>query len=269
MRPPAAGLAAAGALIRTGTFTWSDALQALEEGATEDFDASWLPDQEQRTLAIVLRVSVDALTEEARECFLACAAFREDADIPEAALLRVWSGIVPNQPRAKLVAAELANRSLLTRDEQRRYRIHDLYLDYLHHAAAPLPARHACLIERYRAACPSGWESCPDDGYIVRHLPWHLQQAERQEELRALLFHLPWLRHELDCADVNALIADCALLPDDPEAPTIAAALTLSAHLLTREKGQLPAQLGSRLVPTHGPTITISVENFCKWVKEY
>src|SRR5208283_4560636 len=125
-------LAAAGALVRTRTFSWSDALLALEEGADDGFDTSWLPDPEQRTLAVVLRVSVDALSPEHKACFLACAAFREDVDIPEAALLMAWSGTVPNDRRARLVAAKLVNRSLLDCDQQRRYRIHDLYFDYLH-----------------------------------------------------------------------------------------------------------------------------------------
>ena len=248
-------LAAVGALIRTGTFGWSEALQALEQGDTDLFDVSWLPDPEHRTLAVVLHVSVVVLPEDAKECFLACAPFQEDVAIPEAALLRIWSGIVPSEMRAKLIAAELTARSLVTRDEQRRYRIHDLYFDYLHHAAAPLSVRHDYLVERYRLTCRSGWEFCADDGYIVHHLPWHLQQANLQEQLRGLLFCLPWLVHRLNCTNINALIADCALLQDDSEAAALASALTLSAHLLARSPLQLAGQLGSRLAKTHGPTI--------------
>ncbi len=108
-------LAAAGALIRRGTYSWSDALQALEEGATEEFDTSWLRDPEQRNIAVVLRISVEELPSEAKACFLACAAFRDDADIPEAALLRLWSGIASNGRLAKLVIEELEGRSLLMR----------------------------------------------------------------------------------------------------------------------------------------------------------
>ena len=248
-------LAAAGALIRTGTFTWIDAAQALEEGATEDFDVFWLPDPQQRSVAAVLRVSVERLSPEAKACFLACAVFREDVEIPEDALLRLWSGITANQRRAKLMATDLEGRSLLTRDEQHRYRIHDLYVDFLRHAAAPLAARHADLVMRYRNVCPSGWDSCPDDGYILRHLPWHLREAQQAAELRDLLFRFPWLRHKLAYTDIDAVIADYALLPNDREAATLAAALTLSAHLLAREPNQLAHQLHGRLVPAHGPMI--------------
>ena len=204
---------------------------------------------------MVLRISVERLPDEVKACFLACAAFRDDVDIPEAALLRLWSGIVANQRLAKRVAEELAGRALLIRDERRRYRIHDLYSDYLRHAGGPLAARHADLVARYRSACPSGWDVCPDDGYIIRHLPWHLRQAEQAEELRNLIFQFPWLRYKLNKTDINAVIADYELPPDDPEVATLRAALTLSAHVLVREPSQLACQLHGRLVPAHGPTI--------------
>jgi hypothetical protein len=71
--------------------------------------------------------------------------------------------------------AKLEGRSLLLREEQRHYRIHDLYVDLLHHLAAPFPVRHAKPVERYRVGCACDWESCPDDAYILRYLRWHLQ----------------------------------------------------------------------------------------------
>jgi hypothetical protein len=248
-------LAAAGALIQTGTYSWSETLQALEVGATEEFDTSWLPDAQQQTLAVVLRVSVDSLPAEARECFLACAAFREDADIPEAALACLWSDIISNQRLAKRMCDELESRSLLIRDTQHRYRIHDLYVAFLHHAAKPLPARHAKLIQRYREACSARWDACPDDDYILKNLPWHLQQARQLEELRGLLFHFPWIAHKLIHTNADALIRDYDLLHDDQEAAVLAAAIGLSAHVLAREPRQLARQLQGRLVPAHGAMI--------------
>jgi WD40 repeat protein len=154
------------------------------------------------------------------------------------------------------MATDLEGRSLLIHDEQRRYRIHDLYLDYLRHAAAPLAARHAEFVARYRSDCASSWDTCPDDGYILRHLPWHLREAEHAAELRDLLFQSSWLRHKLAHTDINAVVADYGLLPDDAEAATLAAALTLSAHVLAREPNYLGQQLLSRLAPAHGPTIS-------------
>ena len=265
-------LTAVGALIRTGAFTWIDAVQALEEGATEEFDTSWLPDPEQRSVAVVLRVSVERLPPEAKACFLACAVFREDVAIPEASLLRLWSGIVPNQRRAKLMAMDLEGWSLLIRDEQHRYRIHDLYMDFLRQAGAPLAARQADFVARYRSDCPSGWGTCPDDGYILRHLPWHLREAEQAAELPALLFDSIWLDRKLAHSDINAVIADYMLLPNDPEAAALAAALTLSANVLVREPNRFGQQLFSRLIPAHGPTISrllIELGSLCRIAPEW
>jgi hypothetical protein len=60
-------LAAISALIRTKTYTWLETLEALEEGATDELDTSWLPDPEQSTLAVVLRMSVETLTPTVRD----------------------------------------------------------------------------------------------------------------------------------------------------------------------------------------------------------
>jgi WD40 repeat protein len=249
-------LAAVGALMRRGTFDWTDALTALRERALGHLDTSWLPDPEQRSLAVVLKLSVDALGEDVRTCFLDCAAFREGVDIPEKALLRLWSDRVADELGRKRFAQELVDRSLMRRDEQRRYRIHDLYVDYLRHATAPLIDRHRHLIEHYRSALPGGLANCPDDGYCVQHIAWHLREADESAELRLLLFDLVWIRRKLNTAGVHALLEDYELLVEDREASQLAAALTLSAHVLGPNPDHLEVQLRGRLVGEDGPAIT-------------
>ena len=247
-------LAAVGALIRQGTYRWSDALAALREGAVDELDTGWLPDPEQRNLAVVLKLSVDALAEDVRDCLLDCAAFREDADIPEAALLRLWSPRLPER-RGRLVAQELVDRSLMQRDEQRRYRIHDLHMDYLRHLGVPLVPRHRSLIDRYRDASGAGWAGCPDDGYCVQHIAWHLREAEQAAELRPLLFDPGWIRRKLAVAGLHALLDDYGLLADDAETSRLAAALTLSGHVLGADPERLVTQLRGRLLEEDGPAI--------------
>jgi WD40 repeat protein len=249
-------LAATGAMIRAGTFSWSDALRGLEEGASEEIDTSWLPDPEQRTLAVVLRTSVDHLQPMHRDCFLACAAFHRGVDIPERALLTVWSRVVPNERVGKTVADELVSRSLMNRDENRRYRIHDLYFDFLRHTATPIGSYHAKLIDCYRATCRNGWESCPDDGYIFHYLLWHLCEGGQINELRQLLFSFEWLIKKIRVAGVDRLISDYALLPDDREVSHVAAAISLSAHVLGAEPSHLGAQLTGRLSRGDGQSIS-------------
>ncbi|MBV9375428.1 MAG: hypothetical protein JO320_10290 [Alphaproteobacteria bacterium] len=248
-------LAAVGALIRRGAYAWTDAVAALREAELEELDTSWLPDPEQRSVAVVLKMSIDALSEAARACFFDCAAFREDVDVPEAVLLQLWSGNGLPERRRKLFAQELVDRSLMRRDEQRRYRIHDLYMDYLHHAAAPLADRHRNLIERYRTACRDGWATCPDDGYCLQHMPWHLLEANEKTELHSLLFDPVWLQRKLKALGVNALIGDYRLVSEDHEAGLLASAITMSAHVLGANPDHLEAQLLGRLAEQDGATI--------------
>jgi hypothetical protein len=244
-----------GALIRRGAYAWKDAAAALQEAELEELDTSWLPDPEHRSVAVVLKLSIDALSEAVRACFFDCAVFREDVDVPEAALLQLWSGNGLTERRRKLFAQELVDRSLMRRDEQRRYRIHDLYMDYLHHAAAPLADRHRNLIERYRIACPDGWATCPDDGYCLQHIPWHLLEANKKAELHSLLFDPVWLRRKLKALGVNALIGDYRLVSEYREAGLLASAITMSAHVLGPNPDHLEAQLLGRLAEQDGPTV--------------
>ncbi len=247
-------LAAAGGMIRDPG-DWADVLAALEAGDAEVFDTSWLPDQEQRNLAVVLRVSIDRLPTEAKTCFLACAAFREDVNIPEATLIRLWSSVARASFHAKRIADELERRSLLIRDDRSRYRIHDLYVDYLRHAAAPLAQRHAQLVDRYREVCGEDWANCPDDHYILQHLPWHLQQAGLADELRNILFDFSWMIHKLCHTNINALIDDYRTIIDFQEAKIIADALILSSHVLSNSPEELAKQLHGRLFASQGPMI--------------
>jgi WD40 repeat protein len=248
-------LAAVGALIRSNVYTWSDALAALKEAALEEFE-----DQHDRTLTAVLKLSVDALPDDARAAFFDCAAFHEDVAIPEATLLRLWSDRTPERA-AKRLAQQLVERCLINRDDQAaadgrpRYRIHDLYMDYLHSAAAPLPARHQHVIERYGAVCPNGWSDGPDDGYFIQHLPWHLREAGEVKTLRSLLFDASWLRRKLSIAGVLALISDYRLIECDPEIIQLGAALELSIHALRRYPEELKTQLCGRLIPEDGSSI--------------
>jgi WD40 repeat protein len=253
-------LAAVGALIRSKTYTWTDTLAALREAALEELDTDWLPDPEQRSLAIVLKLSVDALTVDVRACFLDCAAFREDVDIPEATLARLWSSRVAHERAAKRVVQDLVDRSLMrpnegSADGRLHYRIHDLYMDYLHYAARPLRDRHRFLIERYGEGCQRSWVDGPNDGYFVQQLPWHFHEVGEHQVLRSLLFDFFWLRRKLAIAGIWALINDFELLRDDREVSYLSATLGLSAHVLGPHPEQLTTQLRARLVEEDGPTI--------------
>jgi WD40 repeat protein len=247
-------IAAAGAMVHKDAFTWAQVLAALAKRRADLLGAG----SAEPSVEAVLRLSLDALSPPARSCFSACSAFREATEIPEAALLRLWSDVYPDELDAVAQANELVERSLWQRikeSESRAYVIHDLYLDILRKDAAPLANRHAHLLERYRASCPAGWHTAKHDGYILTNLAWNMRGAGHVEELRGLLFDFRWLRHKLLQTDLNALIADFDHLQNDREARTLARTLSVSAHSIGPDPEQLAIQLHARLVAAHGPTI--------------
>ena len=128
-------------------------------------------------------------------------------------------------------------------------------MDYLHHIATPLAARHRHLIDRYQISCPDGWATCPDDGYCVQQLAWHLREAHQIAQLRSLLFDPNWIRRKLAIAGLNSLLDDYKLLAGDPEARQLAAALTLSSHMIGPSPERVGAQLCGRLIGDDGPAI--------------
>ena len=60
----------------------------------------------------------------------------------------------------------LRDRSLLTltTNDKERIELHDLIHDYLRLATPDPRPLHAALLTAYRARCPDGWPSGPDDG---------------------------------------------------------------------------------------------------------
>ena len=92
----------------------------------------------------------------------------------------------------------------------------------------------------------AAWVGVVDD-YLIDWLPYHLVGAGRGEECRDLLFDLAWLRRKLAARDVHALIADTAHCAGDAEVERLGRTLRMSAHVLSRDKRQLSAQLLGRL----------------------
>jgi WD40 repeat protein len=248
-------LAAVGALIRRGTFTWADALTTLQEADLDHLDTSWLPDPEQRSLAIVVKISFDSLSSDAHACVFSCAALREDVDLPESLLLKLWTGTIASVRQGKLIAQELVDCSLLSRDEAHNYRIHDLYMDYLRHAAGPLKERHRRFIELLVGSLTMSTADCPDDGYCLQYVPWHLREAGELGMLRSLLFDPNWLRRKVKSVGVNAVISDYGLADQDDEVRRIRRAFIRSGKILSTYPEHMDAQLCGRLKSDDGPHI--------------
>ncbi|MEJ2212397.1 MAG: hypothetical protein P8129_25695 [Anaerolineae bacterium] len=123
-----------------------------------------------------------------REAFARLGILHEEAVIQPATAAVLWSltEIEAGKRLQRLQGAELVQPI-----DDEGYR-----LDNTTHEGAkqilaermPLPEAHAHLLEGYRAQTQGGlWHTLPDDGYIYRHLTWHMAQAGWEGEIHALL----------------------------------------------------------------------------------
>ena len=231
-------LALAGARVAGGA-RWEEVIAALEHGRLEFLDHPY------RSVFGSLRLSTDALPAAERARYFELAVFPEDALIPAAAISTLWRHTGRMEPEASRdLLLRLHRRALLSRSEDgEQVSFHDLQYDFLRLNIASLVEAHAALVDAYRAAASAGWASGPDDGYFFQHLPHHLAEADRRDELKALLCDYAWLAAKLAATDVNAVLADYDFVAGDPDLTLIGQALRLSIPALARDPSQLPAQL--------------------------
>lgn len=245
-------LALSAAQIRDGG-SWTDLVEALQAA-----DLTYL-DHPHGSIMKSLKVSVDALSSEEVRHYLALAAFPADEAIPEAAVLTLWghaNGASERTLRKLLTTFE--RKALLRFDGEpphRKVSLHDLQHDYVRAAVTDLPRVHAELLDAYRALCRDGWASGPNDGYFFQHLASHLIEAQQHDALRTLLCDFTWLQAKLTATDINAVLADYDLRPDDAELRLVQGALRLSAHVIARDPAQLRSQLYARLLTSPEPRL--------------
>ena len=247
-------LALAGATLADAPqdeFLWHDVLKALAE-ADHDQLSREINYPYAHALAAI-QASVDSLPRDDRTAYLQLAIFPEDTPIPLAPLEKLWvtAGLMLRN-RVKL----FVDRTLARRQDDGSILLHDLQGDFVRKRCLDIRATHEALLRSY---CPSegtAWADIADDGYILDWLPYHLAGAGRGEELRDLLFDLGWLRRKLAARNVQGLISDAALCADDGEVHRLGRALRMSAHVLSREDRQLPAQLLGRLREEEGHRTT-------------
>ena len=120
-------------------------------------------------------------TEDERARFSELAIFPEDVDVPLAVVETLWSRTAGfDEFETEALCTRLYDQSLLLSLDlaTRRIRLHDVIRGYLQaEQKERLPALHAELVEAYRARCPDGWHTGPDDGYFFQHLPYHLRRS--------------------------------------------------------------------------------------------
>jgi predicted ATPase len=174
-QPLAAALASVNAGLDRRGLTIFDARDPVERG-----DA----------VARTLSVSLELFTDDERARFSELAIFPEDVDLPLAAVETLWSRTAGfDEFETEALCTRLYDQSLLLGLDfaTHRIRLHDVIRGYLQAGQEErLPALHTEVVEAYRARCPGGWHTGPDDGYFFQYLPWHLREAGQAEELREL-----------------------------------------------------------------------------------
>jgi WD40 repeat protein len=234
-----------GALARDEV-PWNDLLEALKDASLKFLD------HPQGSVMRSMKVSVERLTPEERDCYLKLAVFPPDEAVPEATILTLWCYKARLKERdARRIISALSRKALLKRSEtagRSVIELHDLQHDYLRNVRSDLQGLHRLILDAYKNKTSQGrWHTGPDDGYFFQHLAYHLCHAGRHDCLKALLIDFDWMQARIRSTDVTGLIHDYDFVSSQDEIRDVQGAIRLSAHVLLSDPGQLPSQLMGRL----------------------
>ncbi len=159
------------------------------------------------SLTASLNLSVQRLPKDTREKFIWLGVLSEDVNITQTMATTLWD--MNSEQDAEDELGYLQSKALLISgvplaSGTPTYRLHDLFHDLARNllTAPPnpedegdlpglgitLPDAHATFLEKYRNLTNKNlWHTLPDDGYIHQHLVWHLEKAEKVEEIHQLL----------------------------------------------------------------------------------
>ncbi|WP_268768195.1 NB-ARC domain-containing protein [Mastigocoleus testarum] len=158
------------------------------------------------SLRASLNLSVQQLSDETRSNFIWLGVLPEDVSITPKMTATLWD--MDDERDAADELGYLHSKSLLLSgvplpDKTPTYRLHDLFHDLacnlltapqnpkrkgnLAGLGITLPQAHATFLENYRKLTSNNlWHTLPDDGYIHQRLVWHLEKAEKIEEIHKL-----------------------------------------------------------------------------------
>ncbi len=174
-----------------------------------------------RSIWRAMQASVDMLEPDEQRRFAELAVFSADDTVPEAAVATLWehTGSL-DAPDTEELLINLAERSLIQLDQKpdtgagggilRRVGLHDLLHDYATRIAGEPKALHQSLLDAYRAKCPGGWASGPDDGYFFQQMRHHLIVLEHWDELCGYLTDFRCLDRRISAGQVFDVVKDHA-----------------------------------------------------------
>jgi len=179
-------------------------LEKLDQVGAEDVESEG--ERKRLSLTASLNLSVGRLPAERRECFAWMGVLPDDALLTVGLGSVLWSR---TEDAAEEMLRYLRSKALLQAGPARQdgsptYRVHDVLHNHARRLLTaprepgragalaglgfPLPKAHRELLQRYRRRTQDGlWHTLPPDGYVHDHLAWHLEQADDEDGLHALL----------------------------------------------------------------------------------
>ena len=136
--------------------------------------------------------------------------------------------------------------------DQAVYRLfHQSLIDHFH-PNRDTEADRASIIAQSLSTCArnmGGWRHA--NSYLVRHMASHWAACRPQLELHSLLLDFQWMRARLEGTDIHALLKDYEYVMDPaPQAISVVSrTLSMTAHILWKDKRQLIPQLLGRVPP--------------------
>ena len=180
-----------GANVRDSVETWDHYIDSLKKG-----DVTTLGDHH-KSLYIVFDVSIEHLNRvrsgtngQISDQILDLAIFPNDQPIPLQALERLWYSRYAPIDIHKILNF-FADRSLVQRQGD-NFIVHDLFIGFLRQTLGKrLVERHNTLLLAYNPD-KRRWHDIIDDGYLYNHLVYHLEAADRLDDIHTLFQDKHW-----------------------------------------------------------------------------
>jgi WD40 repeat protein len=255
----ALAIALVGAAIGAGGRSWQQVSEQLERGGGTFLDHPYA------NTFKAMQVGIAALGEQDAAAYHSLAVYPEDAIIPVAAVVRLWSHLYDASVQDTVTRLErLAARSLLTMGSD-GVRFHDLQREFLLLHVEDLSLAHADLLASFWALLPAGvsWARLPvDEPYIWDNLVYHLRGAGDGTAIRGLACDLAWITMRCFLSGPYAAESDlrqaAALYPGDAGIDWLQRTLTRWGHLLNQNStaGDVAVTLASRVHEAPAPVDT-------------
>ncbi|HEY7493681.1 MAG TPA: TIR domain-containing protein [Candidatus Tectomicrobia bacterium] len=210
-----------------------------------------------QALTRTIELGLDELDAQERERYEELSIFPEGIELPLSVVACLWAcdAFEAEELIQRFDSLSLVKFSVQTAT----FRLHDVMRGYLATRLADPAVLHGKLIDAwadlYRLR----------EAYAWRWFAYHLVEAGRNQQLRALLLSFDWLQAKLEATDATALASDFGFFAHDRILRTVHGAVRLAAHVLARDKTQLAGQLLGRLTAGEPLEIASLCEQASHW----